>query len=188
MRKYKKWIWLFAMLIFFTACNGSIKGPTSFQDSSQTQIKYLFSGEGQRPDKELISLINSAKSSVDIAIYSITKKNIVNAIITAANRGIKVRVISDNECSQNKYQQAALYKILKAGIVIKVNTHRGLMHLKVTLVDNRYVTTGSYNYTDSATYNNDEVFIILKDSNIALDFEKEFNRMWTDTSKFKLYK
>lgn len=153
--------------------------------STPSKILYLFPRQHQYPDRELVKLINGAKGGLDIAIYSITKKNIVNAIISAARRGVKVRMISDKEAAQNEYQHNVLNRILSAGIRLKINSHRGLMHLKVSIIDNKIVTTGSYNYTDAATNENDEVMVVLFNTQIAKDFENEFNRMWEDNKNFE---
>jgi len=59
--------------------------------------------------------------------------------------------------------------------------------MKVSIIDNSIVTTGSYNYSASATNINDEVLIIIKDSKIATDFNNEFNIMWNDNNNYKNY-
>jgi phosphatidylserine/phosphatidylglycerophosphate/cardiolipin synthase-like enzyme len=61
------------------------------------------------------------------------------------------------------------------------------MHLKVTIADDKTVTTGSYNYTDEATYDNDEVLVIINDQNIAQNWDNEFQSMWTDTTDYQDY-
>jgi hypothetical protein len=73
------------------------------------------------------------------------------------------------------------------GIPIKINHHSGLMHLKVTIADDKVVTTSSYNYTDEATYKNDEVLVIIRDPGVAKDWESEFERMWGDTADYESY-
>ncbi|PJI10288.1 hypothetical protein CUB90_03690 [Clostridium sp. CT7] len=131
--------------------------------------------------------MNTAEHTLDIAIYSITKPNIVNSIITAKQRGLTVRLITDAKESQSKFESEELTRLKNAGIPIKINTHTGLMHLKVTIADNQIVTTGSYNYTNDATYKNDEVLVVLNDSVTAKQFESEFARMWNDTANFTKY-
>lgn len=113
-----------------------------------------------------------------------TKTNIVNAIIDAKKRGVKVRLISDKQESGSKAQREELDLIKAAGIPIKINSHRGIMHIKSSIVDNKIATTGSYNYTENATKENDEVFVILNSEKAAQDFEKQFQRMWNDSANF----
>jgi len=102
-------------------------------------------------------------------------------------RGVIVRVITDNECSTDASQKKVLNELKSAGIPIKINTHAGLMHMKVTIVDNTIATTGSFNYTESAENQNDEVFVILRDTKAATDFDLQFVRMWNDNGNFANY-
>ncbi|MEM4311114.1 MAG: phospholipase D-like domain-containing protein [Nitrososphaerales archaeon] len=54
------------------------------------------------------------------------------------------------------------------------------MHHKVAIIDGMIVITGSYNWSSSAEDVNDENLIILKDREIALSYEKEFQRVWKE--------
>jgi phosphatidylserine/phosphatidylglycerophosphate/cardiolipin synthase-like enzyme len=156
-------------------------------NASTNGISYYFSQENQQPDAQLINVINSANSTLDIAIYSITKPNIVNAIIAAENRGVSVRIITDKIESNTASESQELSLLQNAGIPIEINTHSGLMHMKVTIADNSIVTTGSYNYTNNATYENDEVLVVINNPNIAQNWDTEFNNMWNDTTRFTSY-
>jgi phosphatidylserine/phosphatidylglycerophosphate/cardiolipin synthase-like enzyme len=60
--------------------------------------------------------------------------------------------------------------------------------MKVTIADNSTVTTGSYNYTNEATYENDEVLVIIHDPTAAQDFSNEFQSMWSDSKNYVDYK
>ena len=97
-----------------------------------------------------------------------------------------MRIISDKIESANKYQAQELQVLTNAGIPVKINHHSGLMHLKVTIADDSTVTTGSYNYTNEATYDNDEVLVVIRDPGVAKDWEGEFQQMWNDTGIRKL--
>jgi phosphatidylserine/phosphatidylglycerophosphate/cardiolipin synthase-like enzyme len=154
---------------------------------STNGISYYFSQENQQPDVQLINVINSANNTLDIAIYSITKPNIVNAIIAAENRGVSVRIITDKIESNTSSESQELSALQNAGIPIQINTHSGLMHMKVTIADNSIVTTGSYNYTNNATYENDEVLVVINNPTIAQNWDTEFNNMWNDTTRFTSY-
>lgn len=163
-----------------------VTAPPAENDSPK--IQYYFPRAGQKAQPELISIIDSANKSLDVAIYSFTDKQVASAIIRAHQRGVSVRLISDREQSAGQYQKTILKSIQKAGIPIKIDTHTGIMHLKVTIADQKIATTGSFNYTKSAEDSNDEVFVVLNDAKSAHDFENEFNNMWDDKSNFANYK
>ena len=156
----------------------------STQQTPNNEIQYFFSQAKQQPDQELIKIINASKSNLDIAIFSITKKEIVDSILQAKKRGVDVRIITDRQQSTFKYEKNELIILSNAKIPIKVNSHKGNMELKVAIVDKKILTTGSYNYTDEATINSDEVLEVVNDSKVAEGFESQFERMWNDTKNF----
>jgi phosphatidylserine/phosphatidylglycerophosphate/cardiolipin synthase-like enzyme len=161
--------------------------PTAANDQANqhTNIEYAFSQAHQHPEKMLIDVINSAKESLDIAIYSLTHPDIVKAIKDAKKRGVAVRIISDKIQSTGKTQDEALKLLGSAGIPMKINKHNGLMHLKVTIADKKVVTTGSYNYSQAASISNDDVLIVINDEAAAKSFSDQFDRMWNDIKDFE---
>jgi phosphatidylserine/phosphatidylglycerophosphate/cardiolipin synthase-like enzyme len=150
-----------------------------------TQVDWAFTQAGQHPEKLLIDVIRSAKSTLDIASYSLTYPDIIQSIKDAKKRGVSVRVISDKIQSSGKAQKEALKILGSSGIPIKINTHSGLMHLKVTIADKRIATTGSFNYTKAASTTNDEVLMVVHDETVAKSFAEQFQGMWNDTTGFK---
>jgi phosphatidylserine/phosphatidylglycerophosphate/cardiolipin synthase-like enzyme len=74
-------------------------------------------------------------SCLDIAIHSLTHPDIIQAIMDEKKLGVKIRIILDKTEVKNKTQAVALNNLKAAGVPIKINTHSGLMHLKVTIVD-----------------------------------------------------
>ncbi|WP_010501429.1 phospholipase D-like domain-containing protein [Paenibacillus elgii] len=150
-----------------------------------TNLEFAFTRAEQHPEKALIDVINSAKETLDVAIYSITHPDIVAAIRDAKKRGVAVRVITDKTQSEGKAQGEALKILGSAGIPMKINNHSGLMHLKVTIADKKVVTTGSFNYSKAASTKNDEVLVVIRDNGAAKTFSDEFEKMWNDTEGFE---
>ncbi|TVY08224.1 phospholipase D family nuclease [Paenibacillus cremeus] len=152
------------------------------------KIEYAFTQDKGHPEKILIGIINEAKSNLDIAIYSLTNKDIVDAILAAKKRGVAVRVLTDKQEAGTAAQSAKLKELKAAGIPIKDNTHKGIMHMKVTIADKSIVTTGSYNYSVSATTTNDEVIVAIHDAKLAQEWDTEFEKMWSDKVNFQDFK
>lgn len=150
-------------------------------------IKYYFTRANQHPDIQLINVIDSSTKTLDIAIYSLTKTSIVNSIIQAKERGVKVEIMTDKIESKSKSEAKELKLLQVANIPIKINSHSGLLHIKMTIADDKIATTGSYNYTQNATLRNDEILVIISDPKVATDFDNEFNSMWSNTKDYKNY-
>lgn len=148
-------------------------------------LKYYFSKSNSSPQKELTRIIDNAKETIDVAVYYITETKIVTHLCNATKRGVKVRIVTDQD---NKYQESALNKLLESGIPIKINTYEGKMHLKNMIIDKKMISTGSYNFTYSAEVKNEEIVIISNDSKIAKEWSMKFDQMWNDTINYTSYR
>ncbi|MBI4529081.1 MAG: phospholipase D family protein [Deltaproteobacteria bacterium] len=133
-------------------------------------------------------MIDSAMTSLNIAIFKLTQPDIAGAIISAKKRGVAVRVITDRSEYEDRTNVKQVNRLFNAAIPIKMNTHQGKMHLKVTIADQAVVATGSFNYTIAAASRNDEVLVIVRDPAVAKEWNDEFNRLWTDGANFLDFK
>ena len=158
---------------------------TQVSKTNGADLQWAFTRAGQHPEALLVNTINSAASTLDVAIYSLTYPDIVDALKKAKQRGVKVRLITDKQQSGGKSQTEALKILGSAGIPLKINSHSGLMHLKVTIADNKVVTTGSFNYSKAASTTNDEVLMVIRNADVARSFTAEFESMWNDMKGFK---
>jgi HKD family nuclease len=180
--KQKLPLFIFLAVLFLGGCAKT----ASVSQDQVSNVEWSFTQAGQHPERQLIQVINSAQKSLDIAIYSLTYPDIVDAIKKAKQRGVEVRIITDSIQSGGKTQKEALKLLGSAGIPIKMNTHSGLMHLKMTVADGKIGTTGSFNYTKSASTTNDEMLIVFRDESVAQSFQTQFQRMWSDTKGFEV--
>ncbi|WP_186578738.1 phospholipase D-like domain-containing protein [Aquibacillus kalidii] len=157
-------------------------------DIEKTEIDYVFSKSERSPKQKLIELIDGSTNSLDIAIFTLTEKEIVSHICEATERGVQVRVMTDKKQSTKMSKQAAnIQKMIQSGIPVKVNNHKGFMHLKMMIVDDEVVTSGSYNYTYSAEKRHDEVVVIIKDKQMSKGWKEQFEAMWTDSFNYTPY-
>jgi phosphatidylserine/phosphatidylglycerophosphate/cardiolipin synthase-like enzyme len=153
--------------------------------TGQSVGEYYFTRADQHPDKALIDIINAASQTLDIAIYSLTHPDIVAAIKGAKDRSVTVRIITDKVQSDGKAQGEAMKILGSAGVPMKVNKHSGLMHLKMSVVDKKIATTGSFNYSKAASTMNDEVLMVMRNDEVAKSFTEQFEQMWNDTKGFE---
>ena len=52
--------------------------------------------------KKMVNYIKMAKNTIDLSIFSFTNDDLANEIITAHKRGVKVRIITDDEAMKGK--------------------------------------------------------------------------------------
>ena len=175
---------LFLLGIFLYSISWIISPPVSITSNptmAASASEIYFPRSGDDPAPILASLYGNSTSTLDIAIYSLTHPVIVEAINSAAKRGVRVRIISDKIQSAGATQKHAINDLLLNNIPIKINDHSGLMHLKMSIIDGAITTIGSYNYSMNASERNDEIMIIDRNPTTAALCQAEFNKMWNDT-------
>lgn len=129
------------------------------------------------PDKQFIKTINEAKESIDICAYVIDSMTIANAIIDAHNKNIKVRIVVNSETNNTD----SMVKIKNAGIpIVDDNGRSALMHNKFAVIDSDIVWTGSFNFTDSASWKHNDNAIKIKNRFLARNFIVEFEEMFNN--------
>ena len=69
-------------------------------------------------EEKVVSMLRTCKKTLDIAIFSLTLDSIAEAILEAFQRGIKVRMIADDECAKNKGSNVKL--IASVGVPCKL--------------------------------------------------------------------
>jgi hypothetical protein len=128
-------------------------------------------------EKYLIEIIRTAMKSLNIAIFSLTRDNFAKAVIEVFKKGVKVRVIADDECIKN--YGSDVYKLAAAGIPCKTDSSAQYhMHNKYAIIDESVIVTGSFNWTSQAINNNQENLLFYEDKDIAEKYTKEFNNLW----------
>lgn len=114
--------------------------------------------------KHVLDVLKTAQKSIHFMAYSFTDDDI-GSLLSDKKRNLDVKGVFDPR--KDKYSE---YEKLKdVSTIAKV-------HHKVFIVDGSTVITGSYNPTRNADEHNDENIIIIRDPQIAQQFEKEFER------------
>ena len=147
-------------------------------------------GEVNLADK-LIARISNAQHSIDFCFYSLSYQEIANSLISAYNRDVAIRVITDND----NRDTPQIRKLESAGIPViddsyGDNSGRYLMHNKFAVFDYQdftdttddWIWTGSYNATFYGTYSNANNGIELRSHKLAEIYTQEFNQMWGSDS------
>ena len=126
----------------------------------------------------VIEEINSATDSIDVAIYSFTLDEIGDALLSAHNRGVKVRVVFEK---QQVSQYSEYWELLESGVEVLNDSNSVYMHNKFAVIDGKIVLTGSYNWSQQATDRNDENLLIIRNSEIADKYKEEFQEIFLES-------
>ncbi len=135
---------------------------------------YFSPGDACR-DAILYQLAN-AKTSIDICVFTISDNTIRDALLASHKRGVKVRIISDNDKAHDLGSD--LHFLQDAGIAVRTDLTKVHMHHKFALFDRLVLVTGSYNWTRSAATSNYENIVVLEGQDIIPSFVAEFKRLW----------
>ena len=109
--------------------------------------------------------IQHAKKTIYMQAYSITSYAIINQLINASKRGVKVKALLDSSNFSETKTIAEDFK--KAGIEVTLDKVAGIAHNKVIIIDGHKVITGSFNFTEAADRRNAENIILINNDYIA---------------------
>lgn len=159
----------------------SLFSPSTWSHAA-TSVSIGFSPYGDAHSL-VMNLINEARSSIDMVAYSFTSKPIAVALGNAQKRGVKVRVVADNEQSAKSY--SATQFLSNRGVPVRLNGNYPALHSKFLVIDGSNVQTGSFNYTAAARKNVENVLVIREAPDIAKVYAQEFERLWTEGYELK---
>ena len=127
-------------------------------------------------DSPLVTAIDAARLTVDMAVYSLNLRSVRDALIRANDRGVQVRVVMESDNMDGSAPQA----LLDAGIPILGDRREGLMHDKFVVIDRSEVWLGSMNFTYSGVYEDNNQLLCIRSVKMAENYTKEFEEMFLD--------
>jgi phosphatidylserine/phosphatidylglycerophosphate/cardiolipin synthase-like enzyme len=141
-----------------------------------TPIQVYFSPEDHVME-HMIPVVSSATSSIRFMAFSFTDFPLAKAMLDRASAGINVAGIFEKVGSET--ESSELHTFYCAKVPARQDGNPKFLHDKVIIVDNRFVISGSFNFSSNATENNDENVIIVDNPTIANLYTQEFERLWS---------
>lgn len=136
----------------------------SFQIGDQKLELWFLPDCHQDAVNRLAELINSAKKTIQVSMFTFTREDLAKSLIKAKNRGVKVEVFLDHQSSKGASAKIASL-LSNAKIPISTNPGQSIFHCKYLLIDNEVLVNGSANWTKAAFKQNDDCFIIVHNLN-----------------------
>lgn len=126
--------------------------------------------------RRLGDLMRGCKATLDICVFTIADDRLTDAILECHARGVRVRVLSDND---KQYDSGSdIQRLRDRGVAVRLDHAPFHMHHKFALFDGRLLANGSFNWTRSATHNNDENLVVTDDANLLRVFGLQFEKLW----------
>ncbi|MFZ1891977.1 MAG: phospholipase D-like domain-containing protein [Formosimonas sp.] len=145
-------------------------------------IQAMFSPEDD-VQSEIVHVLGRAKKTIHVQAYLLTNNVITNALIAAHQRGVKVRVLLDNQLAFTA-AGSDVGALQASGIVVKLETAYDNAHNKVMLIDvgepSSVLITGSYNFTVAAQRKNAENILFIRQ---APNLLKQYLSNWLSHEK-----
>ena len=87
-----------------------------------------------------------------------------------------MRLITDNDKEMDAGSDIG--RLRDAGVSVAVDRTSAHMHHKFVLVDRVWLLNGSFNWTRSASENNEENLVASNDPELVTQFERRFDSLW----------
>lgn len=126
--------------------------------------------------KAISDKLKAAKQSIRITAFTFTDTPMADVLKAQAKAKVMTQGVFE---ARNNGATGAEYAGLKrAGLDILEDGNCYILHSKTMVIDDRYVVTGSYNFTANADKSNDENVLLIDDPKLAQEYMTEFNRLY----------
>lgn len=147
--------------------------PDAFLKEGSTSVCFT---PNRKCQLKIIDVINRAQDSVFVQAYSFTDRDIAKALVAAAKRGVKVRLLLDKSNRNDK--RSAKDIVVQNDLPLRFDSPSGIAHNKVMVIDRSIVLSGSYNFSASAYSRNTENLVILHSPDLAKEYIQNWQKRW----------
>jgi phosphatidylserine/phosphatidylglycerophosphate/cardiolipin synthase-like enzyme len=150
--------------------------------------------DGEIAQKRLFNIFSHAKKEIKMTIYTFTSKTLAKALKIAAKKGVKIEIIADKKEAKYPYSVIPNLATIKNIKVLLLsgkkykNGKNAKMHVKMSIIDNKYLIIGSANYSYSAFFKNYEYIIIEDDKKLIGAFRSFFDKLLPLSIPYRLIK
>ena len=149
---------------------GDINLPTQ---EIKENVEVHFSGILRYLQNEL----SLAVKSIKIAVSWFTNYALFKQIKEAAQKGITVQLIINNDSVNNGGYCLNFNELIEAGVHISLVEYPHLIHHKFCIIDDKIVINGSYNWTRFSENNYENIVIFRENDKMCDTFDDEFEKM-----------
>lgn len=132
------------------------------------------------------AVIDSAKTTIDLAAYALVEPTMIAALVRAAARGVVIRLYLDRSelCAEAHHDDTGIKLpihplLISPMVTAKVKHSIILMHLKSYAVDSAVVRSGSANFSTLGETQQDNEASWEDDPDFIAQFRSKFEQMWT---------
>jgi cardiolipin synthase A/B len=124
------------------------------------QVELWFLPDDPRAVSRIKQLIQGAQKNIRIAMFTWTRRDFANEVISAHKRGVNIEIVLDRSAANGAGEKIAKL-LLAGGIDVKVSSGGPLLHHKCMIIDDTILVNGSANWTLAAFDKNDDCFVVI---------------------------
>ncbi len=175
-------------------------GPQQVQIGN-TKVQVLFAPHRRHDSNNglawLEQVLAGSRRSVDLSLFVFSAQNLADALKQLQAKGVAIRLLADPGFANRSFSETldllgaalpdqdckleAKNQIWRTGLA-SVGTPRlspgDKLHHKFAVIDNQHVITGSFNWSPSAAFQNDETLLVIDSPLLAAHFTAEMNQLW----------
>ena len=135
--------------------------------------------------KALLKVIDEATTRIDLAHFEANSdhgsvKAILNELIQAHVRGVKVRALFDDADDLLAENQAAVDYLTAQGVTARLDGANRTLHVKMLVVDRKTVLFGSTNLSETSLKYSHEANLLVRDALVGQKAGEYFQALWDD--------
>jgi phosphatidylserine/phosphatidylglycerophosphate/cardiolipin synthase-like enzyme len=176
----KRWLVVPAAFAAFVVTGAAVSGPAA--SASTAASTYTLFTEPDSGYTTFYDFINSANTSLDMTMYELVDTTAEQDLANAAARGVKVRVILDQNLEKSNNTTAYNFLSGHGVSVVWANTSYAATHQKTITVDNRESLITTANLTSRYYSTGREFGVYDTDANDVSAVEKVFNADFAGSS------
>ena len=144
----------------------------NFVKLGNSMVRFYFLPKDDVNNLYIVPKIKESKDEILISAFYLTDKNIIEEIISAKTRGVKVIILLDALGAINFKNK--ILQLRNTHIPLKIENWGGKNHEKTIVIDKKILITGSANFSANGLYKNDENVVVIEDMNVALFYRDYF--------------
>ena len=160
----------------------------------EAKIHKILFGPQDNIENFVVEQIGLATKSIKMMVFWFTWKPIVEALLKAAKKGIKIEIILDKRSAEVKQKDVDLEnEVLVPEFIsrynfnnIKIFVYQGeLLHYKTILIDDDIVTTGSCNFFNASLNRHEENYMLIESKKLNEKFTNKFLELKNKSKRWK---
>jgi len=150
--------------------------------SADRAVQVLTTRPGDGIRAAALAAIGDAHQSIDIEMFVLSDRLVLEALVAAARRGVHLRVLLDPTQPQNA---AVFAQLQPAGAMVRFYRQAGdeLLHAKLGIFDGGVVLFGSCNWSRSGFTRNHELDLLLSEPTLARTFLSRLEQDWAESQQ-----